>query len=200
MARRSGQDLRHDVRELGPDHVLFLLQARFGDHPEIDRGIAMTAVLSGTIIQQDIVLLFKGPRTAMVEEALLELSATGHGTDAEACKRGTLAAFALLDQLAGKGGHCLVVVAREGERCEVTVGAACPPGPQARLADRVRSVNAMDEQARRATYRDQLLGRSDASDPLLLAVVELARCSHRALAMGSFPLPLEAFVTVSAVV
>lgn len=198
MARRSGQDLRHDMRELGPDHVLFLLQARFGDHPEIDRGIAMTAVLSGTIIQQDIVLLFKGPRTAMVEETLLELAANGHVTDAEACRRGTLAAFALLDQLAGKAGPCLVVLAREGERCAVTVGAVCTQGPQDRLADLVRSVNAMDEQARRATYRDQLLGRNDVSDPLLLAIVELARCSHQPLAMGAFPLPLGAFVTVSA--
>jgi hypothetical protein len=200
MARRSGQDLRHDVRDLGPEHVLFLLQARFGDHPEIDRGMAMTAVLSGTIIQQDIVMLFKGPRTATVEEPLLALAATGDGVDAEAGRRGTLAAFALLDELAGKGGPCLVVFAREGERLEVTVGAVCPPEVQARLDDLVRSVNAMDEQARRSAYRDQLLGRSGAADPLLLAVVELARCAHRNLVMGAYPMREGSFVAVSAVV
>jgi len=192
MARRSGQDLRHGIKGLGDDHALFLLQICFGEAPEIDTAIPMTAVLSGTIVQQDILFFFKGPRLSAVDEAMVQLAEKDLDERADLAqerKKGYLAATGVLERLAPPGAHGVVIMARTPERYELVVGTPLDPARAASTAALVERVNAMDEVARRAMYRDLLLGRTGELDPLVLAVVDLARTS---------PEPLEWHVTEGA--
>ncbi len=203
MARRSGRDLHHEIRGLGEDNLLFLLQVRFGEHSEVDRGVAMTALLSGTIVQQDILFLFKGPRSSAVDEALMQLTARDlddRTERAEERERTLLAALGLLEGLIAPDAQRVVVMARNGERYDVVVGCALPDHAAETLARLVQEVNAMDETAQRAVYRDLVLGRGGGGDPVRLATVEVARRSTEPLEVDLVPMGAMRFVAVRAVV
>jgi hypothetical protein len=190
MARRSGQELRYGIKGLGEEHALFLLQICFGDDPELDRAIPMTAVLSGTIVQQDILFFFRGPRMSAVDDALVQLMEKDldeRGELALERKRGFLAMSGVLDQLSAPGAVGMMLMARTLERYELVAGVPLDPERAASVGGMIDRVNAMDEQELRALYRDLLLGRGAEQDPLVLALVDLARTS---------PEPLEWHVSI----
>lgn len=178
MARRSGQDLKHRITALDQDHLLFLLQVSFGDHPSLDDGIAFCSALHRTVTQHDILFLHKGPRMAAISQALVQLAEKdlddlGH-LGAER-KRALLGASEVLDRLAEAGVQCLTVMAREGDRYRLVVGVPLSMELNTRMQGMVEAVNALDQTARTARYRDLLLGRDGAGDAMELALVDLSR-------------------------
>jgi hypothetical protein len=184
MARRSGRELRHGIKGLGDAYALFLLQICFGDDPEMDRAIPMTALLSGTIVQQDILFFFRGPRMAAVDDALVQLvekDLDERGDLAMERKRGLLAVSGVLDHLSAPGATGVMIMARMGERYELVVGVPLDPERAVTVGALVGHVNDMDAQGRRGLYKDLLLGRGSDQEPLMLALVDLARTSPEPL-------------------
>ncbi len=178
MARRSGQDLKHRITPLDEEHLLFLLQVSFGDHPSLEDGIAFCSELHRTVTLKDILFLHKGPRMPSINHALVQLAEKdldGLGHMAVERKRALLAASEVLDKLAGPGVQCLTVMARAGERYRVVVGLPVTMERGQAMQRLMDGVNALDQSARTARYRALLLGREGASDALELALVELAR-------------------------
>jgi hypothetical protein len=178
MARRSGQDLRHRITSLDDDHLLFLLQVSFGHHPALDEGIAFCSDLQRTVTRHDILFLHLGPRMAAISQALVQLAETDLdelGHRAVERKRALLAAFEVLDRLAGPGVRCLTVMARSGDRYRLVVGLPMSPERGSGMQLLVDAVNALDQTARTARYRALVLGRDGADDAMELALVDLAR-------------------------
>lgn len=178
MARRSGQDLKHRISPLDDDHLLFLLQVSFGQHPSLEGGIPFCSELHGKVTRYDILFLHKGPRMPSISHALVQLAEKdldGPGHMAVERKRALLAANEVLDALAGPGEHCLTVMARAGERYRVVVGLPVPAARGLGMGLLVDAVNALDNTALTARYRALVLGRGGAGDALELALVELAR-------------------------
>ncbi|MBK8615290.1 MAG: hypothetical protein IPN85_17910 [Flavobacteriales bacterium] len=181
MARRSGQDLRHDFRGLGEEAVLFLLQVRFGAHSAIDTGIPMAAILAGTVVQEDILFFFKGPQLAGANEAIVQLAEKDldeRNDRAQERKRGLLAAIEVLERLGGPGSHGIMLMARNGDRYELIAGLPLDTKRSEAMGAKVGQVNALDERSRTALYRDLMLGRAAQEDPLMLALVDLSRAAN----------------------
>jgi len=181
MARRSGQDLRHDFRGLGEEAVLFLLQVRFGAHSAIDTGIPMAAILAGTVVQEDILFFFKGPQLAGANEAIVQLAEKDldeRNDRAQERKRGLLAAIEVLERLGGPGSHGIMLMARNGDRDELIAGLPLDTKRSEAMGAKVGQVNALDERSRTALYRDLMLGRAAQEDPLMLALVDLSRAAN----------------------
>lgn len=70
MARRSGNDLGHMLRGLGPEHDLFALAVRCGDGHEHERILRDAATLHGTVVMNDILLFHAGVLTVAVAEVV----------------------------------------------------------------------------------------------------------------------------------
>ncbi len=181
MARRSGQDLRHDFRGLGEEAVLFLLQVRFGAHVAIDTGIPLAAILAGTVVQEDILFFFKGPQLAGANEAIVQLAEKDldeRNDRAQERKRGLLAAIEVLERLSAPGAQGIMLMARDGDRYELLLGLPMEEAASEAMDAKVGQVNAMDEGSRTALYRDLMLGRTAKEDPLMLALVDLSRAAN----------------------
>lgn len=70
MARRSGNDLGHMLRGLGPEHALFALAVRCGIGHEHERILRDAATLHGTVVMNDILLFHAGVLTVAVAEVV----------------------------------------------------------------------------------------------------------------------------------
>ena len=181
MARRSGQDLRHEFRGLGEEAVLFLLQVRFGAHAAIDTGIALAGILAGTVVQEYILFFFKGPQLAFANEAIVQLAEKDlddRNDRAQERKRGLLAAIDVLERSGAPGAQSILVMARNGDRYELHLGLPLEPAQNEVMKAKVAEVNALNERARTALYRDLMLGRAAKEDPLMLALVDLSRAAN----------------------
>ncbi|MBX2972448.1 MAG: hypothetical protein KF797_05050 [Flavobacteriales bacterium] len=60
MTRRSGNDLGHMLRGLGPEHALFALAVRSGDTHPHEKVLREAAILHGTVVMNDILLFHAG--------------------------------------------------------------------------------------------------------------------------------------------
>lgn len=70
MARRSGNDLGHMMRGLGPEHDLFALAVRCGVGHDHERILRDAATLHGTVVMNDILVFHAGVLTRTVSEVV----------------------------------------------------------------------------------------------------------------------------------
>lgn len=189
MARRSGSDLGYMLRGLGPDHELFILAVRLGSEREYHGVLNEAAVLHGTVVQQDLLLLHIGDRPVPVQEAVLRMmeeDVDDHSGRAGLRGRAYLAANGYLASIEGGEDRYMSVITREGEHNSLTVGRVMPPRSAEAVVERVRSIGACDRSELDRRYRNALLKRGDLSEgPDLF---DLARLATEPLQAQSFPL------------
>lgn len=70
MTRRSGNDLGHMLRGLGPEHALFALAVRCGTGHGHERILRDAAILHGTAVMNDILLFHAGVLSPAVAEVV----------------------------------------------------------------------------------------------------------------------------------
>ncbi len=189
MARRSGSDLGYTLRGLGPDHDLFILAVRMGSERAYDSVLTEAAVLHGTVVQQDLLLLHIGERPVPVQEAVLRMleedvdDRTGR---ADLRGRAYLAGNGLLAAEQEAGGRYLCALTREGEHYSLALGREMSQRAAAALVERVRGLGACDRSELDRRYRNALLKRGDAAEGADL--LDLARLAVEPLEAEVFPL------------
>lgn len=188
MARRSGSDLGYTLRGLGPDHELFILAVRLGSERAYDGVLTEAAVLHGTVVQQDLLLLHIGERPVPVQEAVLRMmeedmdDRTGR---AGLRGRAYLAANGCLGDAPEGSPRYLCVLTREGEHNSLAVGREMDRRSADAMVQRVRSIGTCDRSELDRRYRNALLKRGDADEGADL--LDLARLAVEPLESEAFP-------------
>lgn len=144
MARRSGNDLGHLIRGLGPDHALFALAVRSADAYPHEKIIREAAALHGLVVMNDILLFYAGimPPTArpviasMIRDQLLPPGVDQNGPEREMAYS---AACTTLDSI-GTGGRSVCVVARDGDGIVLVLGKIMAPKDARELLARLDKV------------------------------------------------------------
>lgn len=201
MARRSGSDLGYTLRGLGEDHELFILAVRLGSERAYDGVLTEAAVLHGTVVQNDLLLLHIGERPVAVQEAvlrMLEEDVDDHTGRAGLRGRAYLAANGFLAS-AGEGSERYIcALSRDGEHNSLAVGRALEPRVAEDVVRKVRALGGHDRSELDRRYRNALLKRGDAQEGADL--LDLARLSVEPLQAEIFPTDGEqALVIVRAV-
>ncbi len=189
MARRSGSDLGYTLRGLGPDHELFILAVRLGSEQAYDGVLTEAAVLHGTVVQQDLLLLHIGERPVPVQEAvlrMLEEDVDDLAGRADLRGRAYLAANGFLSAIEGGGERYMSALSRENEHYSLAVGRQMDPSAALKVVERVHALASYDRSELDRRYRHALLKRGGAEDDADL--LDLARLAVE-------PLQAEAFVT-----
>ena len=193
MARRSGSDLGYTLRGLGPEHELFILAVRMGTERAYDAVLSEAAVLHGTVVQQDLLLLHIGERPVGVEEAVLRMmeeDVDEHADRAGLRGRAYLAANGFLASASATEGRYVCVLTREGEHNSLAVGRVLPKQQADALLERVRALGRCDRSELDRRYRNALLKRGDAGEGADL--LDLARLAVEPLEAAVFPANEEA--------
>lgn len=73
MTRRSGNDLGHMLRGLGPEHDLFALGVRSGETYPYERIMREAAALHGNVVMSDILLYHAGHQPPTVVETICDM-------------------------------------------------------------------------------------------------------------------------------
>ena len=73
MTRRSGNDLGHMLRGLGPDHDLFALGVRSGETYPYEKILREAAALHGNVVMSDILLYHAGHQPPIVVDTIADM-------------------------------------------------------------------------------------------------------------------------------
>ena len=188
MARRSGSDLGYTLRGLGADHELFILAVRLGSERTYDGVLTEAAVLHGTVVQQDLLLLHIGERPVPVQEAVLRMME--EDVDDRAGRAGLrgrayLAANGFLAALKEGADRYICALTREGEHNSLAVGRVLDRSSAGAVVEHVRSIGTCDRSELDRRYRNALLKRGDVDESADL--LDLARLAVEPLEAGAFP-------------
>ncbi len=189
MARRSGSDLGYTLRGLGPEHELFILAVRLGSERAYDGVLTDAAVLHGTVVQHDILLLHIGERPIPVQEAVLrmleeEVDTSGGHTDLRG--RAYLAANGFLSTVEEGGERYVCALTRESAHCSLSVGRAMSMRSAEAVVRQVRALEGCDRSELDRRYRNAILQRGDTQEGVDL--LDLARLSVEPVQAEAFPI------------
>jgi Family of unknown function (DUF6272) len=189
MARRSGSDLGYTLRGLGPDHELFILAVRLGSDRAYDGVLTEAAVLHGTVVQHDVLLLHIGTRPVPVQEAvlrMLEEDVDTSGGRSDLRGRAYLAANGFLSSVREGGERYFCALTRDGAHYSLAVGRSMPRAAAETLLRHVRGLERSDRSELDRRYRNAILKRGgEEDDPDLL---DLARVAVEPVQAETFPI------------
>ncbi len=208
MTRRSGSDLGYMLRGLGEEHELFILAVRMGAERPYAGILSDAAVLHGTVVQQDIVLVHTGERTVGIQEAVLRMVEEDGATRTESAiarGRAYLAGMGCLRDLATEqagddqqSGRWIFGLSRDNGHFSMAIGRLVARDTAQRIAESIGRVNGMDRSELERHYRNALLKRSAEGDNADL--LELARISVEPLDHATFPVDDGELVVVRAMI
>lgn len=188
MARRSGSDLGYSLRDLDAGNELFMLAVRMGPGGRTcDEVLTEASSFHDIAVEQDLLLLHTGERTAAVEEALLWMlvqELRDVPVSATRMERVLLAAADGLRNLP-RAGRWFLAVHRSAGHHAVTVGRLMPADLAARLAGLVQDLREHDRVEVERRYRQALLHPD--GDAAAMGVLELTRAVVEPLAFTATP-------------
>ncbi|HEY0978463.1 MAG TPA: DUF6272 family protein [Flavobacteriales bacterium] len=200
MARRSGGSLGHLLRDLDPEHALFVLAIRLGEASAYGTLIKEAATLHADVVANDVRFFHVGIRSAAVGEAILRLmeeerSATRNETSAV---RGALAAMDAVNVPDAERQRGVFLLAGPPERSIILAGSVFSAQQASEFEREVARMGGWSRQERERHYRDSLLGRG--ADEVRLGLIELARNSAEPIEQLSVPVDGGVLVLVRTIV
>lgn len=189
MTRRSGSDLGYTLRGLGPELALFILAVRLGNLRDAGEVLDLAAIIHGTTVMNDLIVLHVGPRGPAVTEALLRVVEEDgeRRTERSAqCGRAYLAACGALEEGADASTRWVFTLANNKGHHDVVMGRPMSQAQQQTLAERVLEVGRCDRNELDRRYRRALL--SGGGNKALLDLMELARISVDPLEWRALPM------------
>jgi len=199
MARRSGYELRHELRAIDEEHLLFTLRVGVGG----PGGEGPIAPVHAMVAAQDILLLSRGRSTAGVQEAVLRIiekdleELPGRSADRG---RAYLAATEFLEGVGNGNPEPIIVLGRSNGHYALVVGTRTSAAIADGLEREVAAINALSPQDVRRRYRDLLLGRLPEGGARMAGLLDLAAHSIAPLRFARFPMGGEPLLLVEALI
>ena len=199
MARRSGRDLMHSVVRQDDLSSLFNLQVSV--LPTGAVGVRemedATDGLHRTVLDQGVVLVYKGTLLPTIVQALVRMVEKGvddRPEKASALSRALLTASELINELRGpEEEKCIVAIGSNGTRGQLAIGMLMSPDQARELSASVDRKNAMSPMERSRKYREGLLAKANGQPALGLGLLDLLRsgggvvqCAEQEMVQGSF--------------
>jgi hypothetical protein len=188
MARRSGNDLKHDLRELTPASDLFTLSIELGEEdPTKPEALQLAAELHQLITSAGIIVAHSGRIGSAAEEVVLRLLERESDVEATVVTRAYLAAMEHLHSLPPAHKGPLVMVRQEGRDRSLVLAQLLDPDQAITMGGTLAELTRMDPSAVSKRYREALLKGTTGGDHRPMGLLDLVPSRARADRHGMTP-------------